>query len=67
MEVSTEQKPKLNLVKGDSLIILCAARKAARKANWSEQDIQCFLYEATGSDYDNLIRTCMKYFDIVLG
>ena len=61
-----KQKPKLSLVgqDGNAFMILGLAKRAAKKAGWSEQEIKCFINEATGGDYDNLLQTCMKYFDV---
>lgn len=61
-----KQKPKLDLIgqNGNAFAILGLAKRAAKKAEWSKQEIQCFINEATGGNYDNLLQTCMKYFEV---
>lgn len=61
-----EQKPKLSLIgqDGNAFAILGLVKMAAKKAGWDKQAIKCFVNEATGGDYDNLLQTCMKYFDV---
>ena len=56
-------KPKLKLVgqDGNAFSILGRAQRVARKNNLDWPVIQ---KEATSGDYDNLLRTMMKHFDI---
>jgi hypothetical protein len=58
-------KPKLALVgqDGNAFVILGRAISVARKAKWTQEEIDAFLKEAKSGDYDNLLRTCMKYFN----
>ena len=58
------RKPKLKLTNrdGNAFAILGTARKAARENN---MDWEAIKKEAMSGDYDNLLQTMMKYFDVV--
>jgi len=60
------KKPKLAILDddGNAFIILAKARKAALKAGWNRHQIDKFINEAMSGDYNNLLQTCMKYFDV---
>lgn len=60
-------KPPLTLVgvDGNAYAIIAQARKAARTAGWTDVEIAEFVTEAKSGDYDNLLQTCMKYFDVI--
>ena len=60
------EKPMLQLVGGDSnaLAILGKARRVARESGWSQDEIDEMLEEAMSGDYDHLLRTMMRYFDV---
>jgi hypothetical protein len=60
------KKPRLNIVGGDgnAFFILGKALVAAKKAGWSQEKIQEFSDKARAGDYDNLLTTCMDYFDV---
>lgn len=60
-----KDKPKLTLseMDGNAFSILARARKAARRAGWTDEQVSKFTTEASSSDYDHLLQTCMKYFD----
>jgi len=57
-------KPILKLVgqDGNAYMILGLARKVA-KAN--DMDWEAIKTEATSGDYDNLLVTMMKYFEVI--
>jgi hypothetical protein len=59
-------KPPLTLVDqdGNAFNVLGLAQRAARKAGWSKEQIDEFMNEATAGDYDELLATCMKYFNV---
>ena len=61
-----EQKPKLAILgeDGNAFYILGKARGVAFDEGWSAEKIEAFLTEARAGDYDHLLRTCMKYFDV---
>jgi len=60
-------KPKLKLIgeDGNVFYILGKAVREARRAGWSEEKIAEFKEKAMSGDYDNALRTCMAYFDVV--
>jgi len=62
-----EVLPRLRLVgaDGNAYNVLGMARRAAKKAEWPQEKIDEFFQEATSGDYDHLLWTCMKYFDVV--
>ena len=64
--MKTEEKPVLELVgqNGNAFMVLGLANKAARKAGWTKDEIDEFMAEAMNGDYDHLLQTCMKYFDV---
>ena len=48
---------------GNAMFILARVQRAMKKAGLSMDKIEDFMTEAKSGDYDNLLRTCMKYFD----
>jgi hypothetical protein len=60
------KRPKLKLVgnDGNAFAILGNAQRVARKAGWDKETIDSFIKEATSGDYDHLLQTCFKYFDV---
>ena len=60
-------KPKLKLIgeDGNVFYILGKAVREARRAGWTEEKIAEFKEKAMSGDYDNALRTCMAYFDVV--
>ena len=59
-------KPVLELTghDGNAFFILGTAIKVAKKAGWAKEEISKFMSEAQSGDYDHLLQTCMKYFDV---
>lgn len=59
-------KPKLKLIgtDGNAFSVLGLAKKAAKKAGWSEDRIDQYFGEATAGDYTTLLAVTSKYFDI---
>lgn len=49
---------------GNAFALLGSCSKAARKAGIEDTEINKFLDEAKQGDYDHLLRTCMKYFNV---
>lgn len=62
-----EEKPVLELVgrDGNAFAILGHAKTVALRAGWSQEKITSFFEEARKGDYDHLLQTCMKFFDVV--
>jgi hypothetical protein len=59
-------KPKLKIIgkDGNAFSILGEARRAAKKAGWSKEEVEKMLQESMSGDYDNLLNTMSKYFDV---
>lgn len=55
---------KLSGTDGNAFSLMGRCSAAARKAGVSAEEIAAFTAEAMGGDYDNLLRTCIKYFDV---
>lgn len=49
---------------GNAFMVLGLCQKAARRAGIEDTEINKFLDEAKQGDYDHLLRTCMKYFNV---
>lgn len=48
---------------GNAFFILGRCKGAAKKAGLPPEDIDTFMQEATAGDYDQLLATCMRWFD----
>ena len=59
-------KPEVKLIHGDgnAYYVLARCRKAARRAGWGPAKIQTVIDEMTSGDYDHLLQTAQKYFDV---
>lgn len=59
-------KPLVKLVgtDGNAFAVMGACRKAARKAGWSNDQIQVVLDEMQSGDYNHLLATAGKYFEV---
>jgi len=49
---------------GNAFAVLGSCRLAAGAADLSPQEIDAFMAEAIAGDYDHLLRTAMRWFDI---
>ena len=58
-------KVKLVGKDGNAFAILGRVLAGLQKAKATEEDIKAFLVEATSSDYDHLLQTCMKWVEVV--
>ncbi len=60
-----ETRPKLEMVghDGNAFSILARATRAARKAKWTEEQIESYKKEAMAGDYDHLLMTTMDWFN----
>lgn len=65
-DYNPEGMPPLQLsgVDGNAFNVLGLAQQVAREAGWDDEKISEFMAEATAGDYDHLLQTCMKYFDV---
>ena len=61
-----EEKPELKLIgeDGNAFFIICRAESAAKEFGWSQEKIDKFIEEAESGDYNNVLTTCRKYFNI---
>jgi hypothetical protein len=50
---------------GNAFSILGRCKREARKAFLPEDEIEAFMAEAKGGDYNHLLQTCMSWFDCV--
>ncbi len=59
-------RPKLKLTgrDGNAFFMLGRAQETARKAGWPKSKVEEFMRDAKSGDYDDLLRTCMKWFDV---
>lgn len=55
---------KLTGTDGNAFAILGRVRRDMKSAGVSEEEISQFSEEATSGDYNNLLRTCMKWVDV---
>ncbi len=65
--MNLENKPTVELIgqDGNAFYILGACRKAARKAEWPPERIDSVMNEMKSGNYDNLLATAMRYFDVM--
>ncbi len=49
---------------GNAFNIIGKVRKEMKRNGVSNDEIDKFLNEAMSGDYDNLLRTCMKYVNV---
>lgn len=49
---------------GNAFAILGRCRAAARDAGLSDEEIAAFMDEAMAGDYDHLLQTAMRWFEI---
>jgi hypothetical protein len=49
---------------GNAMAIISRCRRAARLAGISPEDIDKFTADAMSGDYDHVLQTCMRYFDV---
>ena len=63
---TVNEKPTVQLIgqDGNAFAIIGACRRAAKKAGWAQEQIDQFCEEAMSGDYENVLRTAMKYFEV---
>jgi hypothetical protein len=49
---------------GNAFAILGRVKRALKDAGASSEDLAAFVAEATASDYDALLRTCMRWVNV---
>lgn len=65
----TEKKTKKPVLQlsgedGNAFFIIGRAMRELRRAGYSEEEVADFRKEATSGDYDNVLSTCWKWFDV---
>jgi len=60
------KKPKVKLIgkDGNPFAILKACQWEMRRTGWPTEQIEKFHGEAISGDYNHLLRTVMKYFEV---
>ncbi len=64
MPETTKPVVQLSGIDSNAFMILGACLKAAKKAKMSKEWMDKFLNEAKAGDYDHLLQTAIKYFDV---
>ena len=66
MEEEVEDKPVVQLegIDSNAFVIIGACMRVARKAQWSQARMDMVRAEMTSGDYDNVLQTAMKYFEV---
>ena len=61
-----KNKPKIQLVglEGNAFAILARARRILKEAKYSQKKIDLYLKEATSGDYNKLLNTTTKWFEV---
>lgn len=49
---------------GNAMGIIGAAIKTARRAGWTRDETDALMNEMTSGDYDHLLQTAMRYFEL---
>lgn len=64
--MANETKPKLRLsgTDGNAFSVLGKAQRAAKEAGWPKEKLDAFMNEAKAGDYDHLLQTVMRHFDV---
>jgi hypothetical protein len=59
-------KPRVKLVgrDGNAWAIMGSCQRAAQKAKWSKERTKAVLDEMMAGDYDHLLQTAMKHFEV---
>lgn len=60
------EKPSVKLVgqDGNAFAIMGLCSRAAKKAGWAPDQIKAVMTEMQSGDYDHLLQTAMKHFDV---
>ena len=57
-------KVKLTGTDGNAFALMGKCKQAGRKAGYTKEQLDAFLNEAMSGDYDHLLQTCCKWFDV---
>jgi hypothetical protein len=60
------ERPTVKLIgnDGNAFAIIGACTKAARRAGWDKERIDALREEMMAGDYDDLLATAMKHFEV---
>jgi hypothetical protein len=60
------EKPSVKLVgqDGNAFVIMGLCSRAAKKAGWTPEQLKVVMDEMKSGDYDHLLQTAMKHFDV---
>ncbi len=60
------ERPTLELLgtNGNAFAVLGKAIETLKRAGYSQERVDEFLEEAKSGDYDHLLGTCIKWFDV---
>lgn len=66
VKIKTPNKPNVKLVgmDGNAFVLLGKCQSAARKAGWKKETTKSVMDEAMAGDYNHLLATLMKYFNV---
>ena len=66
MTIATKGYPTVRLTgkDGNAYNIMGLCMRAARKAGWTKAQIDAVMDEMQSGDYNNLLATAMKHFDV---
>lgn len=61
-----QEKPQLNLTDedGNAFVIITRARRQAINAGWDDARIKAMCDDAMSGDYDHVLQTMSRYFDV---
>jgi hypothetical protein len=64
--IVTMKKPIVRLIgqDGNAYMILGLCQRAAKQAGWSQERIDAVMKEMRSKDYDHLLQTAIKYFEV---
>ena len=65
MDKQTGVEVQLTGEDGNAFAVMAKAAAAMRKAGVDKKIIDDYYQEATSGDYDNLLRTTMKYVEVI--
>lgn len=57
-------KVKLTGKNGNAFVIMGIVQEALKKAGVSQEEIKQYIDESTSGNYDNLLRTAMKWVNV---
>ena len=64
--MTNKRLPKVKLTgqDGNAFMIMGLCHRAAQQAGWTKERIDAVMAEMKSGDYDHLLQTAMKHFDV---